>query len=69
MIKCVDKGMFTCIGRNGTPKREFPSAEAAISAAKWANDKFPDEFTKQVGYKCTHCQKYHLTTVQKRQRK
>lgn len=62
MQKCVDKGMFTCIGRNGVPKRRFETSEQVIHAAKLINSKTPDSTTKLVGYKCSHCHGYHLTT-------
>lgn len=69
MIKCHDKGMWTCIGRNGVPKKSFPDDVSAISAAKIVNMNNPDSLTKLVGYKCTHCHKYHLLSVMKRVRK
>ena len=39
MIKCVDKGIWTCIGRNGVPKKSYPDDKSAISAAKIVNEK------------------------------
>jgi hypothetical protein len=69
MIKCYDKGRWTCIGRNGVPKKSFPDDVSAISAAKIINTSNPDSLTKLVGYKCSHCQKYHLLSVKKRIRK
>lgn len=69
MIKCIDNGIFTCIGRNGTPKRKFDTSEQAIHAAKLINSNNPLSLTKLVAYKCTHCNGYHLTTHFKRQRK
>jgi hypothetical protein len=69
MIKCFDKGRWTCIGRNGLPKKSFTNDESAISAAKLINNKEPDSPTKLVAYKCSHCQNYHLLTVKRRIRK
>ena len=69
MIKCVDKGIFTCIGRNGNPKRRFDTPEQVISAAKLINGKNKDSNTKLVGYKCSHCHGYHLTTHLKNNKK
>ena len=66
MIKCVDKGRWTCIGRTGVPKKSYPDAERAISAAKLVNSSDPKPDTKLVAYKCTHCNKYHLLTVKKK---
>lgn len=68
MKKCVDKGIFTCIRRDGTPKKRFVTAEHAISAAKLINNNNTNSNTKLVGYKCTNCQGYHLTTHFKRVR-
>lgn len=70
MQKCIDKGIFTCIGRDGKPKRRFKTADEAIHAAKLINEKNgKDCLTKLVGYKCSNCLGYHLTTHFKRQRK
>jgi len=66
MIKCVDKGFWTCIGRNGVPKKSYLDDKSAISAAKIVNEKDPKPDTKLVAYKCTHCNKYHLLTVRKK---
>ena len=66
MIKCTDKGMWTCIGKNGTPKKQFPDDKSAISAAKLINENNPQPFTKLVAYKCTQCNKYHLTNRNKK---
>lgn len=66
MIKCTDKGIWTCIGRNGTPKKSFPSDKLAIQAAKTINEKNPKDDTKLVAYKCTNCNQYHLLTVKKK---
>lgn len=63
MIKCVDKGEFTCISRNGIPKKSYDTDNAAIAAAKIVNGKDPKPDTKLVAYKCCHCQKYHLLTT------
>jgi hypothetical protein len=68
MIKCFDKGRWTCIGRNGTPKRSFEDDKSAISAAKIINNDNPNSPTKLVAYKCTHCQKYHLLSVIRKKR-
>ncbi len=70
MQKCIDKGIFTCIGRNGTPKKRFDTAEQAIHAAKIINNKNGEaSLTKLVGYKCSNCHGYHLTTHFKKQKK
>ena len=69
MQKCIDKGIFTCISRHGVPKKRFETDAAAISAAKIINELNKDLPTKLVGYKCTHCHGYHLTTHLKRMRK
>lgn len=66
MIKCYDKGIWTCISKNGKPKKSFKTSDDAINFAKWANNKFDSEDTKQVAYKCTNCHQYHLLTVKKR---
>jgi hypothetical protein len=63
MVKCVDKGKFTCISRNGIPKKSYDTDNAAIAAAKIVNGKDPKPDTKLVAYKCCHCQKYHLLTT------
>jgi hypothetical protein len=68
MRKCIDKGAFTCIGRSGKPKRRFETSEHAISAAKLINDRHKELTTKLVGYKCSHCHGFHLTTHTKRVR-
>lgn len=68
MIKCFDKGMWTCISRNGTPKKSYDDDKSAINAAKIVNEKNNNKYTKLVAYKCTHCQKYHLLTVNKKVR-
>ena len=65
MIKCVDKGIWTCIGRTGIPKKSYPDDKSAISAAKIVNEKDPKPKTKLVAYKCTHCGQFHLLTVNK----
>lgn len=66
MVKCTDKGIWTCIGRTGVPKKSYLSDRDAISAAKIVNEKDPKPNTKLVAYKCTHCNKFHLLTVNKR---
>lgn len=63
MIKCTNKGKWTCISRNGTPKKSYPNSDSAISAAKLVNEHNTEKNTKLVAYKCDHCQKYHLLTV------
>lgn len=69
MVKCVDHGVFTCISKNGNPKSRWDTSEEAIIYAKYLNNKFhKDDDLKLVGYKCTHCYKYHLTTHTKRKR-
>jgi len=69
MQKCKDKGIFTCISRNGAPKKRFETDNAAISAAKIINEINKESPTKLVAYKCSHCFGYHLTTHFKRIRK
>lgn len=69
MQKCYDKGVFTCISRHGVPKKRFETDAAAISAAKIINELNKNLPTKLVGYKCTQCHGYHLTTHLKRIRK
>lgn len=68
MIKCVDKGRWTCIGRTGIAKKAYPDANTAISAAKIVNEEDPKPNTKLVAYKCTHCNQYHLLTVKKKEK-
>ncbi len=62
MIKCIDNGMWTCIRRDGTPKKSYTNQDSAINAAKLVNEKDPKENTKLVAYKCANCIGYHLTT-------
>lgn len=69
MIKCKDNGIYTCISKNGNPKNRYDSDNEVIEEAKRLNKKYFSETTKLVGYKCTQCHKYHLTTVKKRIRK
>lgn len=69
MQKCINKGAFTCISRHGVPKKRFETDNAAIAAAKIINNLNKDLPTKLVGYKCSHCGGYHLTTHLKRIRK
>ena len=66
MIKGVDKGIWTCISNLGVPKKSYDNSDAAISAAKLVNKHDPKETTKLVAYKCAHCHKYHLLTVNKK---
>jgi hypothetical protein len=66
MIKCTDKGKWTCVGRNGVPKKSFPDDKSAINSAKIINEKYPQPDSKKVAYKCSHCGKYHLLTVKKK---
>lgn len=47
-------------------KKSYDNSDAAISAAKLVNKHDPKETTKLVAYKCTHCYKYHLLTVNKK---
>jgi hypothetical protein len=61
--------MYACFSKNNAPKRRFLNSQVAIDAAKWANENYPIEFTKQVAYKCGHCQGYHLTTQYKKVKK
>ena len=66
MIKCNDKGKWTCISSIGLPKKSYPNSDLAIEAAKIVNEKDPKVGTKLVAYKCSHCFSYHLLTVNKR---
>jgi hypothetical protein len=68
MIKCTDKGIWTCISKSGVPKKSYPTSDAAISAAKKVNEYDPKPRTKLVAYKCTNCHKYHLLTVNKKEK-
>lgn len=68
MIKCTDKGRFTCLSRSGLPKKSYTTSDSAISAAKIVNEKDPKPNTKLVAYKCTHCNQYHLLTVKKKEK-
>ena len=62
MIKGKDYGEFSCVSRSGAPKSRWDTADEAIANAKYINKTYPEEDTKLVPYKCTHCFKYHLTT-------
>ena len=62
MIKCVDKGLFTCLSRDGKPQSRWLTSDEAIENAKYLNKKWVNENSKLVAYKCTHCNHYHLTT-------
>ena len=66
MIKCVDKGIWTCIGSNDVPKKSYTDDKSAISAAKIVNEKDSKQYTKLVAYKCSHCAQFHLLTVNKK---
>jgi hypothetical protein len=66
MIKCTNKGIWTCISRNGIPKKSYEDDKSAISAAKIVNQKHPKPDSKLVAYKCSYCHKYHLLTVKKK---
>jgi hypothetical protein len=65
MIKCTDKGIWTCISRGGSPKKSYDTDNEAIRVAKFINEKNPDTNTKLVAYKCSNCRKYHLLSVKK----
>lgn len=70
MIKCKDNGIYTCITKSGKPKNRYDSSDEVISEAKRVNAKYhKDKPIKVVGYKCSHCHYYHLTTTKKRVRK
>lgn len=69
MIKCTDFGRYTCIGGNNKPKKAYLTDVEAIEAAKIINEKYKKDNTKQVAYKCTNCQKYHLVTSYKKSHK
>ncbi len=69
MLKCVDKGIWTCISRSGLYKKSYESADIAIESAKFINSNNSNSITKLVAYKCTHCYKYHLMSVYKKFRK
>jgi hypothetical protein len=66
MIKCTDKGKWTCISRTGTPKKSYSTSDSAIQAAKLVNESNKNLNTKLVAYKCSHCYQYHLLSVKKR---
>ena len=68
MIKCVDNGRMTCIGKDGNHKNRYDTSEQAIAVAKHRNEVFPKRATKLVAYKCSHCHYYHLTSKPKRKR-
>jgi hypothetical protein len=63
MIKCKDNGIYTCISKTGNPKSRWKTDKEVIDSAKYLNTKYPSTDTKLVGYKCSHCNFYHLTTV------
>lgn len=69
MIPCQNNGRYTCISRNGIPKKSYNTDNEAIHAAKIVNERNSDSNTKLVVYKCAHCQKFHLTSHFKRIRK
>lgn len=70
MIKGKDYGKFSCVSRSGKPKSRWDTDTEAIANAKYINETYPEEGTKLVAYKCSHCFKYHLTTVEvKRKRR
>ena len=62
MVKCTNKGIWTCISRSGVPKKSYSNQNSAISAAKIVNEKDPKLNTKLVAYKCSNCMQYHLMT-------
>ena len=68
MIKSKNYGHLNCISKRGELKSRWKTSDEIIEAAKKANTKYPSEETKVVGYKCSHCHHYHLTTTKKRQR-
>lgn len=69
MIKGKDYGEFSCISRNGAPKSRWDTQDEAIANAKYINNKYPQDGTKLVAYKCTHCYQYHLTSVEVKKRR
>ena len=69
MIKCKDNGIYTCMSKNGNHKNRYDTSDEVIAEAKRVNKKYHEgKPTKVVGYKCSHCHYYHLTTVLKRVR-
>ena len=68
MIKCKDNGALTCVSKQGTPKSRWETDKEVIEKAKFLNTKYPSSDTKLVGYKCSHCHFYHLTTVAKKKK-
>ena len=48
MIKCTDKGFFTCISSDGKPKVSFDTSDEAINKAKYLNQKYPKKNQKLV---------------------
>ena len=69
MIKCKDNGKMTCVSKSGKPKSRWKTSDEVIKQAKYLNKKYPKKDTKLVGYKCSNCHHYHLTTTKKRVRK
>lgn len=69
MIKCYNSGPMTCFSKKGDLKSRYDTADKAIRAARVVNITHPERPTKLVGYKCSHCGYYHLTSKPKRVRK
>jgi len=69
MKPCEHNGRYTCISRNGVPKKSYDTDKQAINTAKILNENNLDSVTKLVAYKCSYCGKFHLTSHFKRIRK
>lgn len=68
MIKCINNGKYTCISKEGKEKSRWGTDKEVIEKAKYLNVKYPVDTTKLVGYKCSNCGFYHLTTVLKKKK-
>ena len=68
MVKCKHNGALTCVSKSGKPKNRYNTDSEVIKEAKRVNKKYFSETTEVVGYKCTHCHHYHLTTVKKKRK-
>lgn len=66
MIKGAKIGKWSCVAKNGKPKKKFGTPELVIKAAKKHNATSKNPYKKLVGYKCAYCHKYHLTMKSKK---
>lgn len=69
MIKGKNYGEFSCLSSSGAPKSRWDTADEAIANAKYINKTYPEDDTKLVAYKCSHCHHYHLTTKEIKKRR